>query len=239
MGPVAAEEAPSGDDALPFADLKVADFAWVGVGPITSKYLADHGATVVRVESENRPDVLRGAPPFKDDVPGINRSQFFGDFNTSKLGLALDLTQDDAIAVAKRLIAWSDVMIESFTPGAVQRMGLDYERMREINPGLVMVSTCLMGQTGPARKDERVRLPRRRHRGLLRGDRLAGPGAERALDRLHRHDRSRVSSRPCSRQRWIAGVVRAKAATSTWRSWRRHCTSSARRSWTTRSTGVP
>ena len=150
-GPTAVE-LRSGDDALPFVGLKVADFAWVGVGPITSKYLADHGATVVRVESENRPDVLRGAPPFKDNVPGINRSQFFGDFNASKLGLALDLTQDEAIAVAKRLIAWSDVMIESFAPGAVQRMGLDYERVREINPGLVMVSTCLMGQTGPARK---------------------------------------------------------------------------------------
>ena len=150
--PPAEFEARSGDAALPFAGLKVADFAWVGVGPITSKYLADHGATVVRVESENRPDVLRGAPPFKDNVPGINRSQFFGDFNTSKVGLALDLSRDEAIAVAKRLIAWSDVMIESFTPGAVQRMGLDYERLREINPGLVMVSTCLMGQTGPARK---------------------------------------------------------------------------------------
>ena len=150
--PPAEVEARSGDDALPFAGLKVADFAWVGVGPITSKYLADHGATVVRVESENRPDVLRGAPPFKDNVPGINRSQFFGDFNTSKLGLALDLSQHEAIAVAKRLIAWSDVMIESFAPGAVQRMGLDYERLREINPGLVMVSTCLMGQTGPARR---------------------------------------------------------------------------------------
>ena len=152
VGPPAGAEARSGEDALPFAGLKVADFAWVGVGPITSKYLADHGATVVRVESENRPDVLRGAPPFKDNVPGINRSQFFGDFNTSKLGLALDLTREEAIAVAKRLVAWSDVMIESFTPGAVQRMGLDYEHLREINPGLVMVSTCLMGQTGPARK---------------------------------------------------------------------------------------
>ncbi len=146
------DDVPSGEDALPFAGLKVADFAWVGVGPITSKCLADHGATVVRVESENRPDVLRGAPPFKDNVPGINRSQFFGDFNTSKLGLALDLTREDAVGMARRLIAWSDVMIESFTPGTVQRMGLDYEHLREINPGLVMVSTCLMGQTGPARK---------------------------------------------------------------------------------------
>lgn len=138
-------------DALPFAGIKVADFAWVGVGPISSKYLADHGATVVRVESENRPDVLRGGTPFKDAVPGWNRSQFFGDFNTSKLGLALDMKLPEAHAIAKRLIAWSDVMIESFAPGAMARMGLDYRHVRELNPGIIMVSTCLMGQTGPAR----------------------------------------------------------------------------------------
>ena len=138
-------------DALPFAGIKVADFAWVGVGPISSKYLADHGATVVRVESENRPDVLRGGTPFKDAVPGWNRSQFFGDFNTSKLGLALDMKLPEAHAIAKRLIAWSDVMIESFAPGAMARMALDYRHVRELNPGIIMVSTCLMGQTGPAR----------------------------------------------------------------------------------------
>ncbi|MCY3812076.1 MAG: CoA transferase [Gammaproteobacteria bacterium] len=138
-------------DALPFAGIKVADFAWVGVGPISAKYLADHGATVVRVESENRPDVLRGGTPFKDAIPGWNRSQFFGDFNTSKLGLALDLKLSEAQAIAKRLIAWSDVMIESFAPGAMARMGLDYEHVRDLNPGIIMVSTCLMGQTGPAR----------------------------------------------------------------------------------------
>ena len=147
-----APERPSEADELPFAGIKVADFAWVGVGPISAKYLADHGATVVRVESETRPDVLRGGTPFKDAVPGWNRSQFFGDFNTSKLGLALDMKVPEALAVAKRLIAWSDVMIESFAPGAVQRMGLDYEHVRELNPGIIMVSTCLMGQTGPARK---------------------------------------------------------------------------------------
>ena len=139
------------EDALPFAGIKVADFAWVGVGPISAKYLADHGATVVRVESENRPDVLRGGTPFKDAVPGWNRSQFFGDFNTSKLGLALDLKLPEAHEIAKRLIAWSDVMIESFAPGAMARMGLDYDHVRDLNPGIIMVSTCLMGQTGPAR----------------------------------------------------------------------------------------
>ena len=141
-----------GDDGLPFDGIKVADFAWVGVGPISAKYLADHGATVVRVESENRPDVLRGGGPFKDAIPGWNRSQFFGDFNTSKKSLSLDLKTPAAVEVAKELIRWSDVMIESFAPGAMVRMGLDYEHVKELNPGIIMVSTCLMGQTGPASK---------------------------------------------------------------------------------------
>jgi crotonobetainyl-CoA:carnitine CoA-transferase CaiB-like acyl-CoA transferase len=142
---------PSPDGAeLPFAGLKVADFSWIGVGPISARYLADHGATVVRVESETRPDNLRGAAPFLDGVPGWNRSHFFADFNASKLGLALDLKQPAAIEAARRLIAWADVFIESFTPGAVERLGLGYETARALNPEIIMMSTCLMGQSGPA-----------------------------------------------------------------------------------------
>jgi len=138
------------DSALPFAGIKVADFAWVGVGPISSKYLADHGATVVRVESEGRPDVLRGAVPFKDGEPGWNRSQFFGDFNTSKHSISLDMKSPKAIEIARKLIDASDVLIESFAPGAISRMGLGYEAVSKTNPRLIMISTCLMGQTGPA-----------------------------------------------------------------------------------------
>ena len=140
----------AGDEALPFAGLTVTDFAWVGVGPISSKFLADHGATVYRIESETRPDVLRINIPNKDNVPGINRSQFFGDFNTSKKSIALDMKFTEAIEVARRFIEQSDVVIESFAPGAIERMGLGYEALSAINPGLIMVSTCLMGQTGPA-----------------------------------------------------------------------------------------
>ena len=150
--PLPAQSTPAKSDALPlpFAGVKVTDFAWVGVGPISSKYLADHGATVVRVESENRPDVLRANGPYKDALPGWNRSQFFGDFNTSKLSLALDLKSPHAIDIAKRLITDSDVFIESFAPGAIARMGLGYDVVSKLNPGIIMVSTCLMGQTGPA-----------------------------------------------------------------------------------------
>ena len=127
------------------------DFAWVGVGPITTKFLADHGATVVRVESELRPDVLRGSVPAKDGVLGLNRSQFFGDFNTSKLSITLDMKHSEARGIARRLVGWADVFVESFAPGAIDRMGLGYEEVSRLNPGIVMVSTCLMGQTGPAR----------------------------------------------------------------------------------------
>jgi crotonobetainyl-CoA:carnitine CoA-transferase CaiB-like acyl-CoA transferase len=143
-------ESGASADTLPLEGLTVADFSWVGVGPITARCLADHGATVVRVESELRPDVLRGGVPFKDAEPGWNRSQFFGDFNTSKLGLALNLKSPEALAIAKRLIAWADVYIESFRPGTVEGLGLSYEVAKSVNPDVVMVSTCLMGQTGPS-----------------------------------------------------------------------------------------
>lgn len=149
--PLTAQDYPEPDGELPFAGLRVADFSWVGVGPISAKFLADHGADVVRVESLTRPDVLRGGGPFKDGIQDINRSQFFGDFNTSKRGLALDMKLADARTLARELIKRSDVMIESMAPGAIARMGLDYAQVRELNPNIIMISTCLMGQTGPAR----------------------------------------------------------------------------------------
>ncbi|MBW2387952.1 MAG: CoA transferase [Deltaproteobacteria bacterium] len=139
----------SADGSLPFEGLKIADFSWIGVGPISAKYFADHGATVIRVESTTQPDKLRLVAPFRDQM-GIDQSHFFADMNSSKLGLTLNLKKPEAIEVAKRLIAWSDVMFESFTPGSLDRLGIGYETARELNPEIIMLSTCLMGQTGPA-----------------------------------------------------------------------------------------
>jgi benzylsuccinate CoA-transferase BbsF subunit len=137
-------------EQLPFNGVKVADFSWVWVGPTTGKYLADHGATVVRVETAWPPDRVRAMGPYKDSVPGTNRSHAFADFNTSKLGLSLNLKNPAAIDVARRLIAWADVYIESFTPGTMEDLGIGYETARSVNPSIIMASTCLMGQTGPA-----------------------------------------------------------------------------------------
>lgn len=131
-----------------FDGLKVADFSWVGVGPITAKYLADQGATVVHVESSTRLDILRLAPPFRGGA-GVNRSQFFANFNSSKLGLTLNLNHPKGREAAWRLTAWADVVIESFTPKAMRRWGLAYDDICQFNPSVIMISTCQQGQTGP------------------------------------------------------------------------------------------
>ena len=144
-----AQRTPLTQRRYAFEGIKVLDFAWVGVGPITGKYLADHGATVIRIESRTRPDILRQAPPWTDGEPGLDRSQFFASFNTSKYGITLDLSQPKAQELAKKLIAWADVAIESFTPKAMRNWGLDYQQLCKINPELIMLSTCQQGQTGP------------------------------------------------------------------------------------------
>lgn len=130
-------------------EVHVLDFAWVGVGPITTKYLADNGADVIRIESAARLDVLRLGPPWKDAQPGINSSQFFASFNTSKKSVSLDLSNPKARSLALKLVPWADVVTESFTPKAMRNWGLDYEHLREVKPDIVMLSTCLQGQTGP------------------------------------------------------------------------------------------
>jgi crotonobetainyl-CoA:carnitine CoA-transferase CaiB-like acyl-CoA transferase len=135
---------------LPLEGVKMADFSWIGVGPITAKALADHGATVVHVESNQPADRLRLVGPFKDDVPGINRCQFFGSFNTSKLSLQLDLKHPVGKDIARRLLSWCDVALDSFTAGTMDSLGLGYETARALNPSIIIATTCLMGQSGPA-----------------------------------------------------------------------------------------
>ncbi|MDP6979135.1 MAG: CoA transferase [Myxococcota bacterium] len=132
-----------------FEGLKVADFAWVAALPLTSKDLANLGATVVKVESEKFVDPLRMLPPWKDMVPNVSNGWTAADYNQSKLCLALDLSLEEARKVALDLVDWADVVTESFTAGSAARLGLDYETLRKRKPELIMVSSCMRGQTGP------------------------------------------------------------------------------------------
>lgn len=133
----------------PLEGVKVADFTWALVGPITTKMLADWGAEVVKIEGRSRPDSRRTVPPFSDNVPGLDRSGTFSPYNTNKLSLALNLTQARGIEVAKRVVAWADIVVDNFAGGAMKRMGLDYEVLSRVKPDIIMLSSCPMGQTGP------------------------------------------------------------------------------------------
>ena len=138
-----------GTSELPFAGLRVADFSWIGVGPITAKAFADHGATVVRIESSSRLDGLRANPPFKDDVIDVDMAHFFGTFNTSKLSIDIDLKTPAGVEIARRMIAWADVVVEAWTPGTFARIVADDEMIAELNPQAIVVHTSLLASGGP------------------------------------------------------------------------------------------
>ncbi|HXR36880.1 MAG TPA: CoA transferase [Candidatus Binataceae bacterium] len=129
--------------------IHVLDFTWVAVGPITTKYLADQGADVVRIESGTHADVLRIAPPWRDGKFGINKSQFFADYNTSKKSVTLNLGNPKGRELAMRFVPWADVVVENFTPKVMREWAMDYEHLRRVKPDLIMLSSCLQGQTGP------------------------------------------------------------------------------------------
>ncbi len=130
--------------------VNVAEFGAYAAGPHIGKMLATFGATVVHVESRGRPDGFRAEyPPYKDGKPGVDRSGCFAIFNDSKRAVTLDLKNGAGVEMAKRLIGWADIVIENMRPEVMTRLGLGYESARELNPRVVMISSCNMGQTGP------------------------------------------------------------------------------------------
>lgn len=130
--------------------VKVADFSWIGVGCITSKYLANHGATVVHVEAHNRPDLLRLSHPTKDGVGGIDLGWWMDDYNTGKLGMSVDLGTPKGQEVARRLISWADVVTEAFAHTEVMSgWGLGYEDVVAFKPDIIYYSTSQVSSTGP------------------------------------------------------------------------------------------
>jgi len=134
--------------ALPLAGLKVLDFSWVVAGPVVGRALADFGATVVRVESSTRIETARFMQPFQNAELGPENSALYSTWNAGKLGVTLDLQSDDGRQVARDLVAWADVVVESFSPGLMKRWGLDYATLAADRPDLIMLSTSINGQTG-------------------------------------------------------------------------------------------
>ena len=128
---------------------KLLEFGTGAAGPIAVRYFAEHGATVVRVESRSRPDFLRTYGMGPGNPCGLEGSDMFDALNVGKLGVTLNLKHPEGVALAKRLVQWADAVAENFAPRAMRSFGLDYASMVTEKPDLVMVSSCLQGQTGP------------------------------------------------------------------------------------------
>jgi crotonobetainyl-CoA:carnitine CoA-transferase CaiB-like acyl-CoA transferase len=111
--------------------------------------LAEHGATVIRVENHSRLELLRVAGPFKDGIPGIDRSAHFASVNANKYDISLNLNHAKGLEVAEKLVKWADVVAESMSPGKMAKWGLDYAGARRIKPDIVYFSSSLQGQYGP------------------------------------------------------------------------------------------
>ncbi|MFV3127037.1 CaiB/BaiF CoA transferase family protein [Niveispirillum sp. KHB5.9] len=133
----------------PLSGLRVADFSWVGAGPRATKDLADYGATVIKVESAKRLDLGRLSPPFKGGKRHHDASAFFAITNTGKQGVTINLNDPRGIEVAKRLIAWADVVVENFGKGYMDRIGLSFNTLKAIKPDIILLSVSVAGRSGP------------------------------------------------------------------------------------------
>ena len=113
-----------------FEGIKICDFTWAGVGPFTTKYFADHGATVVRIESLHKPDGLRTSPPFKDKIRNVNRAGHFAFMNANKYSMALNLNNPRSREIVEKMVSWADIVTENFVPGQMEKWGFDYESLK-------------------------------------------------------------------------------------------------------------
>lgn len=134
----------------PLAGVRVLDFAWALVGSITTKILGDLGADVIKVESRTRPCLSRLDVQVSASKAGdFDDKPWFAHLNTSKRSLALDLKRPESRELLDPLLQWADVVVENFSPGTMEKLGLGYEQLAKRHPGLVMASGSVYGQTGP------------------------------------------------------------------------------------------
>lgn len=131
----------------------VLDITRVVAGPFCSMILADLGATVIKIEHPDSPDYTREFPPrLRSQVGAGSVSGFFAQYNRNKLGLTLDLAQEGGKTALQALVRKADVLVENFRAGTMDRLGLGWEALREVNPRLVYTALSGYGQTGPYRR---------------------------------------------------------------------------------------
>ncbi len=163
---------PVGNPGGAWAGLRILEFGSGAAGPIATRYFAEHGATVLRIESRSRPDFLRVYALGPDNPHGLEGAPMYDGLNVGKRNLTLNLKHPDAVALVRRLVVeWADAVAENFAPRAMRGFGLDYDALAELK------LRCRDGECLPQR-------PERASQGLSRL-RRAGFGARR-LQHPHR-----------------------------------------------------
>jgi benzylsuccinate CoA-transferase BbsF subunit len=140
---------PSAATGLPLSGITVADFSWVLAGPRATSWLGAMGARVIKVEGQRRPDQYRAIAIYVPGKEGMEGSGAFHNLNHTKLQCSFDFTRPRGLELAKKLIAVSDVVVENFAHGVMERVGLAYEDLVKIRPDVIMVSGSAMGKSGP------------------------------------------------------------------------------------------
>ena len=132
--------------------VKMLDLTISAAGPWVGTELAQHGATVVRVETHRYPNPIKIAAPFKDNIPGMDRSAFGTCYDAQKYSISVDMNYPKGREIITRLVEWADIVAESMTPGTVAKFGFDYEGCRRIKPDIIYLSSSQVGQEGPIAK---------------------------------------------------------------------------------------
>jgi crotonobetainyl-CoA:carnitine CoA-transferase CaiB-like acyl-CoA transferase len=133
------------------SDVKILDLSWYIAGPYCAKILADYGADIIKVEKPGEGDPARTMGPFHNDEPHPEKSGLFLHLNTNKKGITLNLKSNTGRKILKELVSDVDILINSFSPGVMEKLGLSFDELIKINPKLVMTSISNFGQTGPYR----------------------------------------------------------------------------------------
>ncbi len=137
----------------PFEGINILDFTWTATGPHTINPLAFYGATVIKIESRARFDALRSLGPFKDGIPEPERSYAFAYSQSGKrYNITLNMGTPRGMEIVRKLVAWADIVADSYSTGTMERWGLDYENLKKIRPDIIMLRTCMHGHTGPLSK---------------------------------------------------------------------------------------
>jgi alpha-methylacyl-CoA racemase len=137
--------------SLPLSGIRVLDLSRLLPGGFCSLLLADFGADVLKVEDTGAGDYIRWAPPYYEGAQDSAKSAMFLSLNRNKRSIRIDLKSEAGREVLLALVREYDVVLESFRPGVLDRLGVGYERMREVNPGIVYCAISGYGQTGPKR----------------------------------------------------------------------------------------